>query len=280
MTRSSRSGARAVAAARADRDTRRRTVIGVIVVLVVALAVFGGIFYQKQQAMAAAASVIPVVTVAGSDRYPAVLDPATATVLVGKPNAPTTIDVYEDFLCPVCGRFETAYSPAIDQQLQAGTVQVRYHMLDLLDDRSTPSGYSTMAANTALAVVAAAPGQFVDFHASLYAKQPEENGPGWTQAQLSDLAARLHVSGPAFDGVVDGDSYAAKIQANLAAAEADPALQQQGGFGTPTVVANGTVVNWQDPDWLERYLPLALPLVEQQESMLMTAAPFSPIGGR
>jgi hypothetical protein len=33
----------------------------------------------------------------------------------------------------------------------------------------------------------------------------------------------------------------------------------------------------QDQDWTGSYLPLALPLVESQESILMTAAPFSPI---
>jgi hypothetical protein len=34
---------------------------------------------------------------------------------------------------------------------------------------------------------------------------------------------------------------------------------------------------WKDPEWLENYLPLALPLVDAQESTLMAAAPFSPI---
>jgi protein-disulfide isomerase len=253
----SASAARAVAAARADRDSKRKNIIGVVVVVVIAAAIFGGIFYQKQQATTAATAIIPVVTVAGSDQYPAVLDPATATVLVGKPTAPTTIDAYEDFLCPICGQFEAANAPAIDKQLQAGTIKVRYHMLNLLDERSTPSGYSQMAANTALAVATAAPGKFVDFHASLFAKQPEENGPGWTQAQLSDLAARTGVNGPAFDGVVSGNTYGAKIQANLTAAEANPALQQpQGGFGTPTIVANGAMVDWQsNPNWLSALVP-------------------------
>ena len=35
---------------------------------------------------------------------------------------------------------------------------------------------------------------------------------------------------------------------------------------------------WQDSEWNEKYLPLALPLVVSQESVLMRAAPFSPIG--
>lgn len=37
---------------------------------------------------------------------------------------------------------------------------------------------------------------------------------------------------------------------------------------------------WSDPEWVEKYLPLALPLVLSQESILLSAAPFSPIGGR
>ena len=34
---------------------------------------------------------------------------------------------------------------------------------------------------------------------------------------------------------------------------------------------------WQDREWIEKYLPLALPLVVSQESILLSAAPFSPI---
>lgn len=36
---------------------------------------------------------------------------------------------------------------------------------------------------------------------------------------------------------------------------------------------------WRDPDWTDRYLPLALPLVVSQDSVFLSAAPFSPIGG-
>ncbi len=34
---------------------------------------------------------------------------------------------------------------------------------------------------------------------------------------------------------------------------------------------------WSDPEWLDKYLPLALPFAESQESVILTAAPFSPI---
>ncbi len=34
---------------------------------------------------------------------------------------------------------------------------------------------------------------------------------------------------------------------------------------------------WADPEWINGYIPLALPLVVSQRSELMSAAPFSPI---
>ena len=34
---------------------------------------------------------------------------------------------------------------------------------------------------------------------------------------------------------------------------------------------------WQDREWLEEYLPLALPLVLRQENKILASVPFSPI---
>jgi hypothetical protein len=48
-------------------------------------------------------------------------------------------------------------------------------------------------------------------------------------------------------------------------------------FASLEARAQARALWWADPDWTEGYLPLALSLVESQESTLMTAAPFSPI---
>jgi protein-disulfide isomerase len=248
-------GARAVAAARGKRRDNTWMIVAAVVVVVVGIAVIGGVLLQRYRSTQAAETVVPAMTVPGSDQYPVQLDKADATVLVGKPTAKNTVDLYEDFLCPVCGQFEAANFPSMERQLEAGTIKVRYHMLNLLDHSSNPPGYSTISANTALAVASADPGKFMNFHYSLYQKQPEEGGAGWTQQQLTNLANRLGVSGPAFDTVVNDRTYNNQITTNLNRAEADPALQQRtssgSGFGTPTVLANGKTVNWQDPSWLD-----------------------------
>jgi protein-disulfide isomerase len=202
-----------------------------------------------------ALAVIPVRTVPGSDAIPVTIDRAGATVLAGKPGAKVQIDLYEDYLCPICGRFDAEFSSGIYTQLAAGTVQIRYHPLNLLDAESDPPGYSMLAANAALAVATATPGKFLAFQASLFGHQPPENGRGWTQGELKNLAIRLGAANGQFDSLVVGQTYDRQIQANLTSASKDPALQQDAGgssaFGTPTLLAAGRQINWvADANWL------------------------------
>jgi protein-disulfide isomerase len=254
--RQSQAAARAVSAARGGGRDLTKVIIAIAVVVVLAGAVVAAVLYQQHQKTVAAQTVVPALTVQGSTKYPASIDRVNATVLVGQPTAKVTIDAYEDFLCPICGDFEKANFTSIEQRLEAGTIKVRYHMINLLDNSSNPTGYSIMAANTALAVATVAPDKFMDYHYSLYQKQPQENGTGWTQAQLSSVAARLGVSGAEFDGLVNNKTYNNQIQTNLNNAEKNQALFQTAsdgskGFGTPTIVANNKTINWQsDTNWL------------------------------
>lgn len=229
-------------------------VTAVVVAVLIAAAVIVGIVYTKNKNAEAHGTVLKAYH--ASATYPTKLDRANATVLVGQPSAKVTVDAYEDFLCPVCGEFEARWFPAIDKQLAAGKIKVRYHLLNLLDEGSTPKGYSTQSANTALAVAQVAPEKFLDYHLSLFKQQPSEGGPGWTQKQLSELAGSLGVKGPAFDRVVKTGAYDKQIAANLAAAVKNKKLWQtsaQGtGFGTPTVVVNGKVVDVRQPNWLDK----------------------------
>jgi protein-disulfide isomerase len=263
--RAATSGARAVAAARGKNQGVSKIIIGAVVIVVIALAVVAGVLYSQHKSNQIAQTVIPALTVKDSSKYTATIDKVNATVLVGQPTAKVTIDAYEDFLCPICGQFESANFTGIAQQLAAGTIKVRYHMINLLDGSSNPVGYSSMSANTALAVATVAPDKFIDYHYSLYNKQPQENGTGWTQAQLSNLANRLGVSGSAFDNLVNSKMYDSQIQTNLANASKDQSLYQVGSdgtkaFGTPTVVSDGKVIDWQnDTKWLTELVSAAYP---------------------
>lgn len=176
-------------------------------------------------------------------------------VTVGKPGAKASIDVYADFLCPICGEFEKQYKSGIEQAINDGKLQVRYHMVPLLNERSSPPGYSLDSANAALA--AADAGKFLQFHDALFANQPEEGKRGYDKAQLIELGKNVGITDAAFAQTVNAGTYDQQLNTAFQQIENDPKLAQdfgggQTGFGTPTVTANGSIVSWQDPGWLAK----------------------------
>ncbi|QUQ64704.1 thioredoxin domain-containing protein [Kutzneria sp. CA-103260] len=140
-------------------NDRRWIIIGIIVVVLLAGGVIGGVLYQQHTTAQANAQATQgaIPAAHASATYPTTVDKAAATVLVGKDTAKTTVDAYEDFLCPICGQFEQVYFPQLEKHLAAGDLKIRYHLLNLLDASSVPPGYSMISANTALAVATVAP---------------------------------------------------------------------------------------------------------------------------
>lgn len=261
QTRDGRKAANAVAAARgASGGSRTPVIAAVAVVVVLVAAVVVGVVLAKHRTTQAAAAGIPVVKVTGG--YPVTVGTGgdAAVVIAGQSTAKVTVDSYEDFLCPVCGQFEGRDSGAMEKALEAGQIKVRYHPLNLLDSRSNPQGYSMLSANAGLC--AAEAGGWPSFHASLYGKQPEEGGTGYTADQLVQLGKDTGAGG-SYEQCTRSGTHNAQVQKSLETAEANPALQQpaQGGgtsFGTPTVLVNGKIVDWgTSGDWLPNAIKAA-----------------------
>ncbi|MGW5055167.1 DsbA family protein [Actinokineospora sp. NPDC004072] len=179
-----------------------------------------------------------------------------AVVAVGREDARVTIDVYEDFLCPACRSFEEKHGAAIEQAIAAGDLRVRYHLINLLAERSDPPGYSTDAATAAL--LAADAGQFPSFHKSLFAAQPAEDARGWDRDQLIALGTALGITDPAFASGVRSASLADAVTAEFDRARTtDSLLRDRGGerlFATPTVATGTTLIDTTDDAWLPKLL--------------------------
>lgn len=109
----------------------------------------------------------------------------------GETGAPVTVAVYEDFMCPFCGQFETVSQDMLEQYVDQGDVQVRYHMISFLDGASNGTDYSTRAMN-AVGVVLDTSGPEVakEFHDLLFENQPAEGTDGLSDERLIDLAVR------------------------------------------------------------------------------------------
>jgi protein-disulfide isomerase len=220
------------------KDKRVKVGVVVAVVLVVVFAV-GYVVLSKPWASSTPAAA----------SYPVTADGVVVTA--GQANAPVTIDVYEDYLCPFCERFETRSGGDLTSALNQGKVKVNYHALNILDARTAPPGYSTLAANAALCAVPA--GIWPAFHQRLFAEQPAEGSAGLTAAQLTKIGTDLG-AGPAFGTCVAANGNAAAISSATNAAATNPALQTDGQFGTPTVAVGGKKIDVSSSNWLSQVL--------------------------
>lgn len=221
-------------------SSRTPTIAAVATIVILAVVVFGGIFFFRGGSSGEAIAPSPVqATYATSVQ--------NGVVVAG--TGPTQIDVYEDALCPACRQFESIYGQRFTDALDAGKVTVRYHMVNLLDGQSNPPGYSTLGGNAL--ICAAENGAFPTLHKTLYDRQPEEGGKGFTTEQLV-AAGQAAGAGPGYAECVQNGTHSAAVAANYQQASSDPALQQTSGgatgFGTPTVVVGGRTVQPGSPE--------------------------------
>lgn len=251
-----------VATARKAPD-RKKFAVGVVVVVVLAVAVVVGLVIYNNQKNATEGKDIQAARPDTSQQSDAADLTATrdgGVVTVGSADAKVTLDVYEDFLCPACRSFEETYGSAIEKHVADGTVQVRYHMLPMLNDRSDPPGYSMDSANAGLC--AADAGKFPEFHKSLFNDQPEEGSRGWDRQQLAKLGTNLGITDAKFTSCVVNGTYDDLVQENFDKVKTADYLQQEfpdgsKGFGTPTLAVGEKVVDTAKADWLDKLVESA-----------------------
>lgn len=154
-------------------------------------------------------------------------------ISVGRADAPSTFDVYEDFRCPACGQFEAQYHKAMDRLVDQGKARINYHIVSFIDSRVGGTG-SKEAANAA--ACAQNSGSFADYHRVLYGHQPQETDDAFGKpSKLIELAGRvpgLKTSKP-FNSCVTSGRFTAWV------AKSQEAFNRSGYNATPTVLLNG-----------------------------------------
>jgi protein-disulfide isomerase len=233
-TRRAASEAAAAHAAEIRRDQekaerRRRTLLVVAALAVVALV---------------ATLVVTYLDRTGQPATPPRGAVATYALPAGPDSAPVTVSVYEDFMCPFCGQFESASRKMLQKKVDDGTVQVRYHVLNFLDDASSTE-YSTRSAN-ALAVVLDTSGPEVakKYHDLLFDNQPEEGSAGLSDAKLLDLAVQAGASESRVSAGITDRVFEQWVKNGKDQASKD------GVNATPTVMVDGTTLKYTTIDEL------------------------------
>ena len=154
-------------------------------------------------------------------------------------SGPVRIDVYEDFMCPVCKQFERASAATIAARVDSGKATVAYHPVAFLDRMSEGTRYSTRAA--AISGCAAAGGKYREFATALFERQPAEGTAGLTDDQLIQVGTEVGLGGSFAQCARDG-AYKGWVSHVT-----DEAVSG-GVTGTPTVRVDGEVLPNPTPE--------------------------------
>jgi protein-disulfide isomerase len=159
---------------------------------------------------------------------------ASGAIPVGEPSAPTTVEIYLDFMCPACGQFEQTNGEELDRLIRSGSVRVELRPMSFLDRTSRGTKYSTRAANAVATVTDRDPRHVWAFVRALYENQPRENTPGLGDERIAELAREAGVDGGAVDAFDD-------LRFEPWVADVTEAAFASGVRGTPTVKINGVL---------------------------------------
>lgn len=213
-----------------QRAQRRRQVrMGALVAAGLVLVIAAGFLLTRALDTSTDVSAAP----AGSGEY---------GVTIGEADAPHSVVVYEDFLCPFCGDLERETREELEQLAESGELLVEYRPFNLLERFGD---YSPRAVN-AFAVVLEESGPEVAkrYHDLLFDNQPSESGPFPSDGDLVDLAVEAGADEAAVSEGILEQAQADWVEgATSAAAEA-------GVRGTPTVIVDGQVVQGSPEDIL------------------------------
>ncbi|MCL2788572.1 MAG: thioredoxin domain-containing protein, partial [Micrococcales bacterium] len=184
---------------------------------------------QEEEAMGAEALAVPGIAI-GAD----------GVALPGVDAGPAVrLDLYSDYMCPYCGRFEMEFGATIQGLIDSGDVAFVLHPVSILDAYSQGTNYSTRASRAAMSVAVGAPEAFGAFNEALFAQQPEENTKGLDDEAIAEIAKQAGVPNVIAENLL-GVTSAEEISSLTSAAS------RAGLRGTPTLLftAGGETVQW------------------------------------
>ena len=208
-----------------QQEMRSRMITIILLVLGAALVVFAFIYPQFK-------SVGEIVT--PEPRAEALPNPNG--LALGDPNAPVTIDVFEDFQCPACQFFTESIEPLIiDYLVKEGKARLVLHNYPFIDgDGAFNGGESDQAANASMC--ANEQGKFWEMQSVIFANWNGENQGNLSERKLKAFAETLALDTEAFNACFDDKKYQDDVQADFELG------QEMGVSGTPSVFVNGQKV--------------------------------------
>ncbi|GLF94205.1 DsbA family protein [Streptomyces yaizuensis] len=167
-------------------------------------------------------------------------------LVIGKPEAKKTLELYEDSRCPSCATFEQATGEVMKKDIADGKYKLKYVGATFLDGRDDGEG-SKNALSALGAAVNVSPEAFLGFKSALYSKElhPTEGKDKLADdsylLKIADKVPALKDNAQFKKDVEEGtfDAWAMKMSA---------AFDDSGVKGTPTVRMDGKNVTAEGSD--------------------------------
>jgi protein-disulfide isomerase len=154
---------------------------------------------------------------------------------IGRADAPVTLEVWEDFQCPVCARHSLEVEPVlVGTYVRDGVLRIVHHDLAFLGSGGADDE-SVRAASGA--VVANAQDAYWAYAHWVYANQDGENAGGFRPERLRSIAEAAGVD------VTDWDARIADASVRQQVADSTATGMGKGVNSTPTMFLNGVLVD-------------------------------------
>lgn len=211
---------------KAREKQRRVLIVSAAVVGVLGLAAVVGVIAANSGGKDSSDKAGPVVAPTGA------IGGDKPAIPQGRPDAPSTLAVWEDFRCPACAQFENFFRDTVHELEASGAVKAEYHLATLIDGNMGGSG-SLRAANAAACAQDA--GKFTKYHDVLYINQPQETDDAYAKnSRLIELAAKVPgLDTPTFRSCVEDGTHDAWVK------KSNDAFKASEFTGTPSVLLNG-----------------------------------------
>lgn len=228
-------------AATKPKDGPSKGLIGGIIAAVIVVAVVVAVFVTQANKSGSYSGPVPK---GGTDNADGLRVYPGVKLKSGAP----TVDLYEDFQCPICNDMEKANGAQILQKAKTGQIKLQWHLMTFLEDNFRNKPASTIAANGLYC--AADAGKAAEYHKATFAgqrsEQAEANGDTYTTSDIKKYGKQAGIKGSAltkFNSCVTGKKYNKYVAATMDNAGKDHVT------GTPTIKINGKEIKNGSADY-------------------------------
>lgn len=221
---------------------KRRTVVIVVVTVAIIAVILGSVGFaiSSQNKTTSSATGPTPAAATGSDGG---LATGVSEADAAAKKLPT-IEVYEDYQCPVCKTFETINGQTLTTLAETDEARVVYNFINIIGPNFSGVAETSSLRAAGAAACSSDEGKFLPFNEVAFANQPTE-GTGMTDETLISWGKQAGITSSSFSSCVNDQKYVGYAK------RVNAQSSDRGVTGTPTIFVDGKELkpaDWQTND--------------------------------